>query len=204
MTSPYLGLEVAAWKQKTLELIASHPLDSIEIRDLVLMAWQDIFTSEIGAVKARIGQDIFFTPQIMATLIQELSALELQRRYPNLWRRDRSKNEKDLVYLPDSYYSIEIKASSSTNAIFGNRSYAQISTTSQKSKSGFYIAINFEKFAMDGSGEFIAIEAHKPKITDVRFGWLDHTDWKGQKAQTGQQASLTIEAKRNKLISVML
>lgn len=203
MNSPYQGLSVSDWKSKTLELIALHPLQGSEIYEVVSMAWQDIFTSEIGAVKARIGQEIFFTPQIMATLIQELSALELQRRYPDVWRRDRSKHEKDLVYLPNAYYSIEVKASSSANDIFGNRSYAQISSTSQKSKSGFYIAINFEKFATDNQDEFVVSEAGKPKITNVRFGWLDHTDWKGQQAQTGQQASLTKEAKHNKLISVM-
>ncbi len=203
MISPYFGLEVTTWKQKTLELIATHPLISTEICEVVLTAWQDIFTSQIGAAKAQIGQDIFFTPQIMATLIQELSALELQRRYPDVWRRDRSKNEKDLVYLPNTYYSIEVKASSSANDIFGNRSYAQINTASQKSKSGFYIAINFEKFATDAHGDFVVSESKKPKITNIRFGWLDHTDWKGQKAQTGQQASLTTQAKHNKLVSVM-
>lgn len=137
----------------------------------------------------------------MATLIQEFTALELQRRYPQIWRRDRRKSEKDLVYLLDAYYSIEVKASSSRNDIFGNRSYAQVVSTTQKSKSGFYIAINFEKFPQDTNDEYVG-DAELPKITNIRFGWLDHSDWKGQVAQTGQNASLTKEAKKFKLISL--
>jgi hypothetical protein len=201
MNSPYFGLEVSQWEQKTRELIALHPLRTEEIREVVLSAWNDIFSSEIGVVKAKIGRDIFFTPQIMATLIQELTALELQRRYPKEWRRDRSKVEKDLVYLPDAYFSIEVKASSSANDIFGNRSYAQVASGSQKSKSGFYIAINFEKFLQDVQGEFVARDS-LPKISKIRFGWLDHSDWKGQMAQTGQNASLSKEAKRYKLLTL--
>ncbi|MFN9402025.1 MAG: ScaI family restriction endonuclease, partial [Dolichospermum sp.] len=43
-------------------------------------------------------------------------------------------------------FSIEIKTSSSPRNIFGNRSYAQKSTTgkTKKSKSGYYLVINFE------------------------------------------------------------
>lgn len=32
------------------------------------------------------------------------------------------------------------------------------------------------------------------------MGWLDHSDWVGQKSETGQQASLTKEARKNKLV----
>jgi len=34
------------------------------------------------------------------------------------------------------------------------------------------------------------------------MGWLDHDDWKGQKSQTGQQASLKKEARDNKFIKL--
>jgi len=34
----------------------------------------------------------------------------------------------------------------------------------------------------------------------IRFGWLEHSDWFGQKSETGQEAFLSQEAKENKLI----
>jgi hypothetical protein len=33
----------------------------------------------------------------------------------------------------------------------------------------------------------------------IRFGWLDHSDWMGQKAATGQQARLDPFAEKSKL-----
>ena len=73
--------------------------------------------------------------------------LELSGKYPQLWRREKDTTEKDLVYIPNDNFSIEIKTSSSPRNIFGNRSYAQKSTTgkTKKSKSGYYLVINFEK-----------------------------------------------------------
>jgi hypothetical protein len=32
------------------------------------------------------------------------------------------------------------------------------------------------------------------------MGWLDHSDWVAQKSETGQQASLTKEAKENEFM----
>ena len=42
----------------------------------------------------------------------------------------------------------------------------------------------------------------KPKILKIRFGWLDHDDWKGQSASTGQQASLSADVENYKLIEI--
>ena len=125
----------------------------------------------------------------MAFLIHELVPLELQSRYPGTWRGQQNSIEKDLVYVPDDQYSVEIKASSSNRRIFGNRSYAQRSNRSKKSKSGYYLAINFQKFTVSS----------QPKITLIRFGWLDHEDWTGQTAPTGQQSSLAREVEDAKL-----
>lgn len=62
MSSPYAGLEPPAWEAKTRELIAAHPLQLEVIKDVVLVAWEGIFSSEIGLAKARIGRDVFFSP----------------------------------------------------------------------------------------------------------------------------------------------
>jgi hypothetical protein len=189
--NPYEGLQQAQWARRTDELIAEFPLDMSELVEVSLASWEGIFTSEIGASKFRIGVDIFPTPQIMAFFLHELIPLELQRRYPDVWRRDASANEKDLVYLPDHLYSSEIKCSSHASKIFGNRSYAQPATTTKKTKSGYYLAINFEKFTQE--------PATSPTLTLIRFGWLDHTDWRGQAAATGQQASVVPASEQTKL-----
>ena len=61
----------------------------------------------------------------------------------------------------------------------------------RKGKSGYYLAINFEKFADDRK---------EPALVQIRFGWLDHTDWLAQKAATGQQARVSPAADRFKLV----
>jgi hypothetical protein len=118
-----------------------------------------------------------------------LIPLELASKHPGLWRRGKAKDEKDLVYVQDPKFSVEIKASSHKKHIFGNRSYAQAPTKQKKSKCGYFITVNFEKFG-----------AAPPRIRLIRFGWLDHKDWTGQKAPTGQQAHVKAEAYAGKLL----
>ena len=113
--------------------------------------------------------------------LHELIPLTFADRYPNVWRREQSVDEKDLVYIPDSDKSVEIKTSSSASRIFGNRSYAQPGKSLKKAKSGYYLAVNFAKF--DGT-------RRRPVVRKIYFGWLDGVDWIAQKAQTGQQARL--------------
>ncbi|MFN6098915.1 MAG: ScaI family restriction endonuclease [Dolichospermum sp.] len=147
MVSPYLGIPVEKWADKTKELIEEHPLDANEIYEIVISVWEEIFQSSITSRGYKIGRDIFPSPQIIGSLLHELIPLELSGKYPQLWRREKDTTEKDLVYIPNDNFSIEIKTSSSPRNIFGNRSYAQKSTTgkTKKSKSGYYLVINFEK-----------------------------------------------------------
>lgn len=170
MDSPYAGLPVQEWEAKTKQLIKLHPLNPNEIYAVVLKSWNDLFDSKIGSRPFKIGQDLFPRPQIMGFFLHELIPLEFQYRYPGLWRREQSANEKDLVYVPDDLFSVEIKTSSSVGSIYGNRSYTQSSAVSKKSKSGYYLAVNFQKFTSN---------IRKPQMTVVRFGWLDHQDWLG-------------------------
>jgi len=195
MISPYAGLSVYQWVERTRELILKHPLNSTELYAVVHQVWQDIFLSSIGSKPFHIGTDLFPRPQIMAYLLHELVPLELERRYPGYWRRDLQASEKDIVYIPDDTFSIEIKTSSSSRNIYGNRSYAQKGNVPKKEKSGYCLAVNFQKFA--GS-------ADAPKVTLVRFGWLDHEDWIGQKAATGQQSRLPADVEQYKLLELPL
>lgn len=195
MSSPYDGLNSDQWANKTHELINLHPLNAQELYDIVLQVWNSIFQSQIGSKPFRIGQDIFPAPQIMGFFLHELIPLELAHRYPNDWHRGTLSDEKDIVYVPDDTFSIEIKTSSSRKNIYGNRSYTQATTTSKKNKSGYYLAINFEKFSPT---------TITPQITLVRFGWLDHEDWLGQSSASGQQARLSPIVENNKLLILPL
>lgn len=197
MQSPYTGLPVQDWEGKTRELIEQHPLDPQEIYDVVIKVWSEIFQSSITSRGYKIGIDLFPTPQIMGFFLHELIPLELASRYPGIWRRDRNAIDKDIVYIPNQEFSIEIKTSSSSRNTYGNRSYAQQSATglkAKKDKSGYYLVVNFQKFNIQNQG------VQTLNINLVRFGWIDREDWQGQAAATGQQARLSPDVERYKLL----
>lgn len=193
MVSPYHGLSPDKWHDVTVRLVEEHPLRTQEIIDIVLGAWQSIFASKFGKKSFRIGIHILPKPQIMGFLLHELIPLELATRYPKLWCKEGCAGDKDVVYMPDERFSLEIKTSSNPQHIFGNRSYAQNSTKAKKAKSGYYLAVNFEKFSSDQK---------KPKIVLIRFGWIDSSDWIGQRAATGQQSRLGPNVENYKLLKV--
>lgn len=189
-TTQYNQSDSSEWQKVTDSLVTYHPLDGKEIVSVVLKSWDDIFNSKIGSFY--IGKEIFPTAQIMSFLLHELVAHYLSLKYKNLYRVGVAKNEKDIHHLKDVSLSVEIKASSHPNQIFGNRSYAQPNSgKGQKDKNGYYITINFEKFPKDRS--------RRPEILTIRFGYLEHTDWIAQKASTGQQARLGADVYKYKL-----
>lgn len=192
MPSPYKGVPPANWKNKTEELIAAHPLTGREIVSAVLSSWDSIFESRIGKHGIQIGVEVFPSPQVMGAFLHELIPLEIAARHKGEWCRDRDSEDKDLVYLPDPRYSVEIKTSSHKNQVFANRSYAQAATSSKKSKNGYYLTVNFQGFR--------ECEEKRPRIRQIAFGWLEHTDWIAQRAQTGQQARLNPSTYKDKLI----
>lgn len=191
MSSPYKDKPVEEWSTITDELIAAHPLSENQIVEYCLAAWNDIYCSKIGRHGFKIGEDIFVRPQIIGALLHELIPAEIVANNPKLWQREQRVDDKDIVYVPDNAFSIELKTSSNSSKIFGNRSYAQAPTESKKSKDGYYLTINFEQIKERSDT--------LPEITIIRFGWLDHTDWTGQAAATGQQAWLSKETYLYKL-----
>ncbi len=189
---PYEGIPPEEWLVKTLELVRAHPLSTDDFVEATLNAWKSIFTSSIGGL--HIGEDIFPSPQIMGGFLHELIPYQLAAKYPGEWRREKEAGEKDLVAIQQSEFSTEIKTSSNPRNIYGNRSYAQPDQgTGKKGNSGFYLTVNFQKFTDAKS---------RPEIIRVRLGWLDHTDWVPQGAATGQQASLTRDARAFKLVEL--
>lgn len=191
MTSPYSGRPVEEWLDITNQLIAEHPLSEEQIVAYCLAAWDDIYCSKIGRHGFQIGEDIFVRPQIIGALLHELIPAEFVANNPGLWQREQRVDDKDIVFVPNNFYSIELKTSSDASKIFGNRSYAQAPTESKKSKDGYYLTLNFEQIKERSES--------LPEITIIRFGWLDHTDWIGQAAATGQQARLSKETYKYKL-----
>jgi hypothetical protein len=191
-SSPYYARPQKDWKSITENLLANYPLSKDEMIKITLESWKGIFDTGIGKEGVKIGKDILPSPQIMGFFLHELIPLNLHSKYPKLWKKDKEVSEKDLIYIPDIKYSMEIKTSSHPNKIFGNRSYAQPASNPKKDKSGYYLAINFEKFS----------ENPNPRIRLIRFGWLDYTDWIGQKAPTGQQAHLKPESENSKLVEL--
>ena len=193
MINTYENKNEDEWFDITCNLIKNHPLDMDIMVDTVLETWEDIFNSSFGKNDIKIGVDIFPTPQIMGFLLHELIPINLKAKLSSDdWVKDKEVSEKDLVYRPNLDYSVEIKTSSDKKRIFGNRSYAQKSDNPKKSKTGYFLAVNFEKFN----------ESTNPKIRKISFGWLNHEDWRGQKAQTGQQANLPAIIYETKLLEV--
>lgn len=192
--SPYKDLPETQWKKLTTKLVNDHPLSPDILINTVLEAWDGILRTKI-ADELQIGIDIFPTPQILGNYLHELIPVFLEKKYPGQWTRDITKKDKDLVCVANSYYSVEIKTSSNANNIYGNASYGQedSASASSKTKDGYYLAVNFEKFKPSDK-EF------KPKIRKIRFGWLDHSDWHSQNASSGQSATISPTVRDNKLL----
>ena len=191
MKSPYKGKSVVEWNEITKGLIEAHLLDNEEIVKIILESWEAIFNSKIANLT--MGTDIIPNPQMLGFFIESITAAKLAEKHPSIWKHGKSKDEKDIVCLTDNNLSIEMKASSSSGKIFGNRSYAQEqSKNATKDKSGYYLTVNFEK--SDG----ITV----PKITLIRFGYIEHSDWRAQKSAKGQQANLPPEVYKNKFVTL--
>lgn len=191
MESPYNGKPQEEWQDITVNLVCNHPLLP-ELADVVLESWNAIFKSKIGDFY--IGKDIFPEPQIMGFFLHDLIALYLSERHQGEYRLGSPHVEKDVHCINDSDLSFEIKTSSNPTQIFGNRSYAQPASGNEaKSKDGFMLAVNFEKFTQENT---------RPQIKLIRFGYLEHSDWIAQSAATGQQARLSPETYRNKFVKL--
>ena len=85
--SPYENLNDSQWAEKTNELVNNHPLTPDLIVNVVLEAWDGIMKTKI-ADELLIGRDIFPSPQILGNYLHELIPVILQKRYPDLWRKE--------------------------------------------------------------------------------------------------------------------
>ncbi|MBD3399004.1 MAG: ScaI family restriction endonuclease, partial [Candidatus Coatesbacteria bacterium] len=119
----------------------------------------------------------------------------LEEKHPDQWRKG-EKDDKDIICIDDDRLSFEIKTSSSINRIYANRSYGQQEVKGRKSKDGYYLAVNFTKV------QDLTEETYSSGVRLVRFGWLEHTDWKPQRSSTGQQSHLEPETYDLKFVTL--
>ena len=183
--SPYDNADVKQWRKITEKLVQKHPLSPV-IVDLCLKSWESILNGKINTYLNMKIREMSISPQATGALLHDVIPAYIAKNVQG-FRKGEGK-EKDIVCEKDDYFSLELKTSSQ-KSIFGNRSYAK--SESGKLKAGYYLAINFEKIA-----------STNPHILRIQFGWLDHSDWVGQRSETGQKASLTKEAKENKLLTL--
>lgn len=181
--NPYADKKVEEWAEITRELVESHPL-APHIVDICLKSWQSLLHGKINTYLNLSINEIGISPQATGALLHDVIPAYIGKKVGGF--RKGTGKEKDIVCEYDDSLSIELKTSSQ-KYIYGNRSYAQ--SDSGKVKSGYYLAVNFEK-----------IEKNAPRILQISMGWLEHSDWHGQKSETGQQASLSKEARQNKLV----
>lgn len=185
--SPYANKEISEWENVTQDLIRKHPLYNV-IVEMCLRSWESILNSKINTYLNLKIKSMNISPQSIGALLHDIIPEYIVRNTTGFRKGDNT--EKDLICLTDQSFSLEIKTSSQ-KAIYGNRSYAK--TDEGRVKSGYYLAINFDKLSIDD-----------PKIKQIRFGWLDYSDWKAQKSETGQQASLNKDALKYKLITLYI
>ena len=190
--SPYDGHRVEDWKAITEDLVKAHPLFADEIRTLVTDGWNEVFESRIGSKGLRIGIDITLKGQALGALLHELIPREFADAHPTLWRPEETATDKDLVFIPDDNFSIELKTSSDPNQIRGNKSYVEPPVPGKKLKDGYYLVVNYEKLK----------KGKIPNLIQIRFGWLDHCDWQTGESKRGQGATVKALAKEHKLIEI--
>jgi len=176
--APYAGRPESEWAEITRHVVATHPLGLCDLREVVLAAWGHLWSIRLttSAGETGLGELGTVPAQVVSYLLEQLIGLELTHRHPKRWRRGATGEDKDLVYTADTRFSVEVKCSGQKgDQIYGNRSYAQVGQSTKKSKSGYYLTINF----------------HERDLFLIRFGWVDESDWRGQDAPTGQMASLS-------------
>lgn len=192
---PYEGKLEEEWEEVTRNLMKEFPIDMNVIVDVVLKSWEEIFTISNETEDFIIGKTVFPKPQMMGFFLEEIITQKIHKLDPDIWVPDRTGYSKDLENLHEPKFSVEIKTSSSPKNIYGNRSYGQKGESAKKSKDGYYLAINFEKFDKNNLNL-------KPEIKLIRFGYLNYYDWNSQKASTGQQARILSNVEKAKLLSI--
>jgi hypothetical protein len=186
--SPYSNAPMPQWQTITSNLINQYPIAKEELLEIAILSWDRLWASEVGG-QIRIDE-VDLPATVVGYFFQKLFSHELSIRYPDDWKGEELKSDKDLVHKRLPQFSTEMKASGQLRySLFGNRSYNQQSENmeaSGKDKSGYYITLNF----------------YGKTLTLLRLGWIDQDDWIPQGAETGQAAVLKPEVYTHKLVEI--
>lgn len=190
--TPYKDVNQDEWLSVTQSLVEAHPLKIEELIELIHIAWEGVWSTQIGKDQARISlREINPPATVVGYFFEKLLAKALASRYPKEWCGGHAGDHKDLYCITEPFFSIEVKASGQLGLkIFGNRSYGQEvenADRAKKDKSGYYLTVNF-------FGE---------RLNLVRFGWIDGSDWVAQKSSTGQMAGLGQSVYNYKLLPIL-
>jgi len=184
-SAPYKDKSIAEWGEITKTLVSMYPLNTDEILNISITAWERLWNTKVGETIAL--KEVELPATVVGYFFQKLFAQELSTRYPDVWRGESLKADKDLENIKNSFFSTEMKSSGQLGyKVFGNRSYCQKSDTPSKAKSGYYITINF----------------YGQTMTLVSIGWIDKEDWNCQEAESGQAATLSSDIYAHKLIKI--
>lgn len=185
---PYKDKPKEEWLSITNKLIEQYPLSTDEILEISLLSWNKLWTTKVGNTINL--NEVELPATVIGYFFQKLFTHELSNRYPTKWRGERNKEDKDIVYIENDFFSTEMKSSGQMGyKIFGNRSYnkeSQNTDNSLKNKSSYYITINF-------SGKILTL---------IRLGWIDQDDWTSQASENGQAATLNQDTYKYKLIEI--
>nr|AIE96874.1 hypothetical protein [uncultured marine group II/III euryarchaeote AD1000_88_C03] len=193
---PFDGLSqsdeyISQYEAIVADLISEHPLSIRDIVEICIRAWNGLLDSRISKEGYRFFYDIHIDGRTIGNLLHDL----IPRFLSADWRVGQIKSEKDCVYIPiPEEFDFEVKGAQGGErslAIHGNRSQDKKSENPDKpDKSGYFLALNYN------------IDRKNPentRLTGIRFGWLDESDWKGQEKNTGQQSQPHIFARKHKL-----
>lgn len=191
-SSPYKDQDPSTWLATTQTLIADHPLAVDDLIELVVSAWDGVWSTEIGKGEARLSlREVDPPATVVGYFFEKLLAKALAAKYPGEWAGGTGGTEKDLHFVNDPAFSVEVKSSGQLGLkIYGNRSYGQEvenADRAKKDKSGYYLTVNF----------------YGDRLSLVRFGWIDGSDWIAQKSSTGQMAGLGKDVYLYKLVPIV-
>lgn len=102
VSSPYAREPIENWANITRDLIQQYPVSPAEILDIAMLSWRRFWSSQIGD---EINLDEVDLPAtVVGYFFQKLYSHELHSRYPNVWKGEELKSDKDLVNIHDSFF----------------------------------------------------------------------------------------------------
>lgn len=187
--SPFENASIEHWPSIAQALVEGHPL-TWQLAKFIEKTWDVFHTQSVlgSAIKNHCLLDLNISHSAKFKLFEVAMGLDLEEWTQGAFKNGHSKLQKDLHCSSNPWLSIEMKlCGAGIEHIYGNRSHAAENASKRKGaklKSGFFLAIN----------------VHKHQIQEIRFGWIDPTDWQAQKSASGQKAELSKIAYHNKLV----